>query len=306
MKKLAWIPLFLVALATGGCFKLSSDSTVRNDGSATVKLSMAYKTEILETMKSQIDAAIEMMGEDNPEIAKAKEGIEQMEAAFNDKKAAEEWKKHGLEVGKSSMTDKDGWKGLEIEGTVKNLAEYNKKLSESKKPAKAADDGPMGGDAGRFAMPRLPKFYKTDQPNVAKVVMSWRDSDKQDPKLQELENMSDEERSQVEAQLEGARAQIGLDDMKIEMRVKLPGKILSVSNAKQDGDTLVFQMLGSTIGVDTLSKMNQSPSATLQFDPKEFKIPLEDEPKAAESKPASQKAERPKKDEEEKKKEEDK
>jgi hypothetical protein len=91
------------------------------------------------------------------------------------------------------------------------------------------------------------------------------------------------------------------------VKVKLPGKILSATNCKQEGDNvLVYTLLGTGISADAMPQIMKLPSATLQFDPKEFKIPLEIEPKA-ESRPASQPVEKPAKDEEPKKdKDEDK
>jgi hypothetical protein len=299
------VPLLLVSVVIGGCFKLSSDSTVNNDGSMSVKLSMTHKAEILEMMKAQLDQAVEMIGEDNPQIAKARDQFAKIGAAFDEKAAAAEWKKLGLEVAKSSSTEKDGWKGFEIEGSAKNVADYTKKHAEAKK-AESRSSADMGPDPAAFSAPRMPRFYKTDQPNVAKVVLAWREQSKQDDMF-DGEKLSDEQRDQMEMGLEQARANMDLDNLKIEMKIKLPGKILSVSNCKQEGDNvLVFSVLGSSMSADSMPQMMKMPTATLQIDPKEFKIPLEDEPKS-ESRPASRKIEKAKADEEEKKnKDEDK
>jgi hypothetical protein len=305
MKKLALVPILAAAVLATGCFKVASETAVKNDGSATVKLSMSLKSEVIQTVKAQIDQAIEMLGDEHPELAKAKEHFDKMEAAFDEKKAAAEWKKLGLEVTKSSSSDKDGWKGFEVEGSAKNVAAYNKQYAESRKSSK--NDDAMGPDPSAFSVPHFPKFYKTDQPNVAKVVLAWREPSPREARMGDLENMTDEMKEQIEMSLDQARSQMSLDDLKVEMKLKLPGKILSVSNCKQDGDDgLLFQFLGSGLSVDSIAKVNQLPTATFQFDPKEFKIPLEDEPKV-ESRPTSRKAEKPKKDEEEKKnKDEDK
>jgi hypothetical protein len=305
MKRTVSLCLVAITLVLGGCFKSTAESSIKSDGTATIKMSMAYKTEVLANLKSQLDQAIEMLGDGNPEIAKAKEQLGKVDDAFNEKKVAEEWKKLGLEVGKSSSSEKDGWKGFEIEASTKNVAEYNRKYAETHK---SSSDMERMGDPAKMSLPRFPKFYKTAQPNVAKVSIAWRDASAMDQQMDQLEGLSDDDRAQAEEQFDAQRAMMGLDEMKVQIRVKLPGKILTVSNAKQEGDnTLVFELLGSSLSLSTLPKMLQVPSATIQIDPKEFKIPLEDEPKAAESKPASRKSEKPKKDEEEKKgKDEDK
>ena len=300
MKRLALVPMLAAVLSAAGCFKVASDTAIKNDGSATVKLSMSAKSEVVETMKGQLDMASEQMGDDNPQVAQMRELLDKFEAAFDEKKVAAEWKKLGLEVAKASSSDKDGWKGFEIEGSAKNIAEYNKAAAESRKSAKPSRGMSMGLEASTFTTPRFPKFYKTDQPNIAKVVLTTRDSSGAQGRMPDPENLSDEQKEQVEMGLEQARSQMSLDDLKVEMRVKLPGKILSVSNCKQDGDTLVFQVLGAGMTADTVAQMRQPPTATLEIDPKEFKIPLEDEPKT-DSKPTSRTAEKPKKDEQEKK-----
>jgi hypothetical protein len=229
--------------------------------------------------------AEDMGGADNPQVAQFREIVDKFEAAFDEKQAAAEWKKRGLEVAKSSSSDKDGWKGFQIEGSAKSIAEYNKAQAESRKSAK----GPMGGvDAATFVTPRFPKFYKTDKPNVAKVVFAWRDQSTREARTDRLE-LSDDEKENVEMALEQGRAQFAFDDLKIEMRVRLPGKILTSANCKQDGDQLVVQMLGSEMSADSVGKMRLSPTATIEFDPKEFKIPLEEEPQT-DSRPSTRSA----------------
>ena len=216
---------------------MASDSAIKNDGSATVKLTMTAKSEVVETMKAQLDMASEQMGDDNPQVAQMRDLLDKFEAAFDEKKVAAEWKKLGLEVAKSSSSDKDGWKGFEIEGSAKNIADYNKAAAESRKSAKPSRGMSMGLEASTFVMPRFPKFYKT-RPAEHREGRPRRRGTRpaQQGKMPEPENLSDEQKEQVEMGLEQARAQMSLDDLKIEMRVKLPGKILSVSNCKQDGD----------------------------------------------------------------------
>jgi hypothetical protein len=310
MKNLALVALLLVAFVATGCIKTSSDSVISNDGAATVKMSVGYKKEVIANLKAMVEA---QMGDDE-ESKDAEEGFAKFESGFDDKRVAEEWKKLGLEVAKSSTTDKDGWKKIEIEGSVKNVSEYNRKHADAmKKLMSDAEGGPMDAlnamDPSKLGLPSLPRFYKTDQPNVAKVVLNSSDMGSQNAHMPEIEDMSDEDREQFEMVLDQMRGLMGLDDLRVELKVKLPGKVLSVSNAKQEGEnTIVFEMLGTNFSLDTITNLAKTKgqiTATLQIDPKEFKIPLEDEPKA-ESKPAKAKEAKPKKDEEEKKKDEEK
>jgi hypothetical protein len=295
-------------VVASGCIKSSNESTVNNDGTAAVKVSLGYKKEVVANLKSMIEA--QMGGEEDGEGPEFGDAFAKFEAGFDEKKVVEEWKKLGIEVSKATTTDKDGWKKVEVEGTVKNVPEYARKHAEAMKKMQAdSEAGPMGAmsglDPSKFSLPTLPRFYKTDQPNVAKVMLV-SDQAAADRDMPDMEDLDDETREQMEASLDQMRMMFGLDDLKIELRVKLPGKILSVSNAKQVGENeIVFEVLGSNMTADTMADMAKTKgqlTATLQFDPKEFKIPLEDAPKA-ESKPASRPTPpAPKKDEEEKKK----
>ena len=136
----------------------------------------------------------------------------------------------------------------------------------------------------------MPRFYKTDQPNVAKVVLNSGTSRRsQDAMFEQLEEMSDEEtRADRDGPRADARPIVDLDDLKIEMKIKLPGKILSVEQlqaGRRERHRLrrcsarASASTRSEHGAETKGQI----SATLQIDPKEFKIPLEDEPKAESS-----------------------
>lgn len=312
MKKLLIVFPLCLALLASGCLKMNSETAIKGDGSATMKFSMGYKLDAVEKIKSQIPGGGEE-DDDSPGPGKAfHDGMAKMNDALDAKKMSEKFKSYGLEVSKAESGDKDGWKMLTIEASTKNLAETYKKMAaspdmaEAAKPMKELGMGPAGF---------MPHFYKTDKADVATVSLipplgPLLDQLPQNP-LEAIENMDDEQREQVEGFVEQFRTMLSLDELKFEIKIKVPGKILSVQGAKKDGDDgFAFSLLGKDMSLDsvkTLFGLKSGVSATFQFDPATFKLVLEDAPKAAESKPASRPAaEKPKANEDEtKKKKED-
>jgi hypothetical protein len=288
MKKTALIACLLASLAATGCIKSSVNSTVKNDGTASVKVSFGYSKEVIDSFKSMMEAS----GAPAEELDDMLGGFE---AVFDEKKVAEQWKGAGLEVAKSASTDKDGWKMVEIEGSAKDLAEYGRKYAAELERLKEADESdPMAGlrnAAARLRLPALPRFYKTDKPNVAKVVIAPPELSQREgqPKIEE---MSDEELEMLDEQLGQMREMFGLDSMKLSMTVTLPGKILSVENGKKEGDdVLAVVVAGSDLTAESMAALARArgrTTAMLEFDPATFKIPLQDEPKS-DSKPAAPK-----------------
>jgi hypothetical protein len=306
MKKVLLVLPLLCAIVVPGCVKSIGETTVRNDGTASCKMTVAYSKETFEKLKMIIAAQGGGEGDENVDAA--------IDAAFDDKKLAEQWKSLGIEVTRSAGIDKDGWKTIEVEGNIKNVVEYGKKSEEALKALRDAskdrtEKGPADGlsNFAKASIPLVPKFYKTDKADVAKLVLVPRSQqlmpDGEENPLDRLDEMEDDQREAFKGQLDAMRGELSLDDIKIELRVKVPGKILTVNGLKQEGeDAVIHQFLGADISLDTLKALRSksSHSATFQFKPEEFKIPLMDEPKA-ETKPASRFTPKPSKDEEEKK-----
>jgi hypothetical protein len=197
-----------------------------------------------------------------------------------------------------------------MEGVIKDVNAWIKKSAENADAAKKEAEKTEG-------MPELPfnqlpfSFYKTDKADVAKFVVIPPLGNLLPPEAEgafdQIEELDDEQREQIETMINMVRAQIFLDEMKMEMKIKLPGKIVSTKGCKQEGDdTMIFTMKGSDLGLDGLKGMfgmKDGVFAQFQFDPKEMKITLADEPKATDSKPAAKEEAKPaKKDDEEKKK----
>ncbi len=305
MKKMMIALPLAAALLAASCVKVTNENGFKADNTATMKMTVGYKLDAVEGLKGLIAqfGGGEDESEDGPS-AKIDEAVKQ----FDEKKLVEQMKKSGIEVTKSATVEKDGWKLVEMEGAVKDVNAWIKKAKDT------TEEGKKEADEG---MPNLPitslpfHFYKTDKADVAKFVIIPPLGDLlpegADEGLDQIEEMDDEQREQIETMINMVRSQISLDEMRVEMKCKLPGKILSVKGCKQEGDDMmVFSMKGGDLGLDgvkTLFGLKEGVHVTFQFDPKEMKITLEDEPKATDSKPSKKEEAKPaKKDDEEKKK----
>jgi hypothetical protein len=270
-----------VGLSTG-CIKSSSDAAVKGDGSATVKLSVSYDADTFENkVKKAPDSCtcwwVYQVHQDS--LGAARRAISAFESGFNEKRLAEAWAKLGLQVSKSSSTTKNGWTTLEVEASAASVADFNAKLAAMLKanPDEYLTKLPWFLHT-RKLLPRLPHFYKTSDPTVVKAVIPLADVG---PELAELSPLSEEARTKLGKQLTYMRALRNFDEGQIKVRVKLPGTITAVENAKQEGsDTVVFDLSGPGVDPDVISAQGKAKgraTVTLKVDPATFKIPLETE-----------------------------
>lgn len=308
MKKLMiGLPL-LAAMFSASCVKVTQETAFKADGTAAMKMSMGYKLDSVEALKGLINQFGGGGDEDSDDGPGAK--IDEAVKEFDEAKLVDAQKIAGVEITKHATVEKEGWKSVEMEGVIKDVNAWVKKSGEAAKATAEKAGGPSM-DSMPFSK-MTPHFYKTDKENVAKFVVIPPLGDalgEMSGALDQVDEMDDEQREQVEGFINTVRSTISLDEMRVEMKVKVPGKILAVKGCKQDGENgLVFSMKGSDIGLDgvkTMFGLKEGVYATFEFDPKDFKITLEEEPKGADSKPAAPagEAKKPeKKDEEEKKK----
>lgn len=307
MKKLSiGLPL-VAALLSASCVKMTQETAFKADGTATMKMSMGYKLDSVDALKGLIEQ-FGGGGDDSEDGPGAQ--IDKAVKELDEAKLVEQQKATGVEITKHATVEKEGWKSVEMEGVIKDVNAWVKKAGEAVK-SKAEESGAPGMDAMPFSK-MTPRFYKTDKENVAKFVLIPAMGDmlgEMGANLDQIDEMEDEQREQIEGVINMVRTTVSLDEMRMEMKVKVPGKILTVKGCKQDGDDgIAFTMKGADIGLDgvkNLFGLKEGVYATFQFDPKDFKIVLETEAKAADSKPAApvDDAKKPeKKNEEEKKK----
>jgi hypothetical protein len=269
-----------LALATG-CIKSTTDSAVKPDGSATVTLSVRYALDAIEKMNKVPDSCtcwyVYQIHKDS--VPAARKALAAFESGFDGKKVSDAWTQLGLRVTKSAVSDRDGWRILEIEASTANVADVNAKLASAMKTA-GADEYLTKIPRylhSRKLLPKLPRFYKTSDPAVVKAVIPVADFG------QGVENLSplrEEERNKLEKQLTYMRNMRSFDDGEITVRVKLPGTIVSVDNAKQEGtDTVVLDLAGPRMDPDVISGQAKAKgliTVMLKIDPGTFKIPLEE------------------------------
>jgi hypothetical protein len=224
--------------------------------------------------------------------------------------------KAGMNDVTTKIEEKDGWKTMTVKGKIKSYDEMMKKASESDdvKKAKAEDpevgammDKLMGGSFG---------FFKTDKEDVVKMSLIPPIGDllpggEENP-LEKLDEMDEDQRAMIEQQMEQMRAMFALDQMKVEMRVRLPGEIIDAQGVKKDekdANVATWTLKGADVGLDSVKSMfGMKNGLWVKFKkPANFGITLKEE-KKAESKPVggtTPKSPEKKSGEEEKKKKED-
>jgi hypothetical protein len=280
--KNVFVCLLVISLAlTTGCIKSAADSTVKPDGSATVKLSVRYAIDAYDKMVKVPDSCtcwyVYQVHKDS--VPAARRALAAFESGFDGRKVRDAWTQLGLQVSQSSVSDRDGWRILEMEASTSNIADVNAKLASALK--NAAHDEYITKIPWylhtRKLLPKLPRFYKTADANVVKAVIPAGDFGEG---MADLSPLRDEERNKLEKQLTYMRNMRSFDEGEIIVRVKLPGTIVSVDNAKQEGsDTVVLDLAGPRMNPDAIAaqaKAKGQITVMLKIDPATFKIPLEE------------------------------
>jgi len=277
MKRFA-ILLLAAVVGLTGCVKMTVKTDVKNDASGVMTMDYGVKTEALETIKGFMESAADQ-GAGGEEIEQAQEAFDQIDELFDDKKMAETMKEMGIEVKSATKAEKDGWKTMAVVGGVKDINVWLAKAA--KKQQDELDE--MGMDIPIDPTKAMPTFYKTDKQGVGKVVLIPALADlfggEMPFDLEELEELGDEELDMIESQLDMMKTMLSVDDMKAEMILNLPGKILSTTGCKKSGDNGVkFTFAGGDINLDGMKNLfgfKNGVSATFEI-PEGCKIQFKD------------------------------
>jgi hypothetical protein len=272
--------VIVVGFASTGCIKSSTETTVKPDGSITVKYTVSYLTHVYAKMKSAPDDCTcwKVYQIHSSTVPAARRALDSFEAGFDGSRVKDVWTKLGFEVTKSSVAQREDWRVLEVEATAASLADLNKKLADGLKT--------MGKDEyltmypwylhTKRLLPKVPRFYKTADPNVVKVQIPMGEVGSE---LADLGDLNDERRRMVSGQLTYMRTMKSFNEGELRNVVKLPGTIVSVENAKQEGaDTVVSDLKGPDLNADAISGQSKQRgviTVMLKIDPATFKIPLE-------------------------------
>jgi len=276
------------AIAFSACTKMSHKATVNADNTGSLVMKMSYKTEAIENLKS---LASQMGGgEDGGEMD---ENLKKLDEAFDEKKISEKLKKQGLEVKSTKAVEKDGWKGVEVEADIKDVNAWVEAAGKESEKSKDDDHsmGPMSMPGGNMNF--APKFYKTDTAGVGEIVLipPMNEAMEGMGNMPDLDEMDEDQRAMVEAMMDNIKAQLSVDEMLVEMTIKLPGAVAAVKGCKKvDDHTVLWTMKGADMtldGVKTMFGMKDGVSATFQI-PEGCKINFADPPKKA-AKPAEEK-----------------
>jgi len=310
MKRTLSLVLVAVLALLPACMKLSVGNTVNADGSGDMEMSLGYKLDTVEMLKGMVEG---QMGEEGGE---GEDPFAKMDEMFDEKKIKESMTKAGMNDVTTKIEEKDGWKMMTVKGKIKSYDEMMKKATDSEEVKKAKADDPEAGAMMDKIMGGSFGFFKTDKEDVVKMSLIPPIGDllpggEENP-LEKLDEMDEDQRAMIEQQMEQMRAMFALDQMKVEMRVRLPGEIIDAQGVKKDekdANVATWTLKGADVGLDSVKSMfGMKNGLWVKFKkPANFGITLKEE-KKAESKPVggtTPKSPEKKSGEEEKKKKED-
>lgn len=254
MKRFALLLLVAVVGLTG-CVKMTTQADLKNDASGTVTFNFGVKTEAIETIKGFMESAADQ-GAGEEQIEQAQEAFDKIDEFFDEKKVAETMKEMGIDVKSATKSEKDGWKSMAVVGGIKDINAWLAKAAkqQQKELEKAEIDIPL--DPSKL----MPAFYKTDKQGVGKVVLIPALADLFGGELpfdpEELDELGDEELDMIESQLDMMKTMLSVDEMKMEMILNLPGKILETTGCKKSGDNgIKFAFAGNSINLDGVKNL---------------------------------------------------
>ena len=313
--------LLAVALISVACVKADSKTVLKADGSGTVNMELSYKAEAVEQAKGRIEemrARAEEAGREGPDQAQVDSQLANFTGAFEVEKATAELKSRGFEVTKSEAFEKDGWKGVKLEGT---FADVNKVIAADRTKREAAraqaesarvaapeggqggqGGGRRGGMMGRMggrggadtSMPFVTQFLSTSTPNIGEAVLL---APRQNRGGQGGQDGGRRARGGGGGGGQGGPGGMGqaMADLKRTLTITLPGKIVEAVNCKKIDDyTVSLEVKGADMQPDEDGNM---PNVVTQGAKVRFEIPegckiTFDAPKAPEA-PAPTRVEAP-------------
>ena len=275
------IPFLTIAVAAtlAGCLKTETKVTINNDATGTINTKMAYSLDSLESIAEQLENLPEgvEIGED------PLEKLEKMETEFTEKKLVAAAKETGVEVTSSKEYEKDGWKTVELAGTIKDV---NARIAASTKASKAkmaeaGNDSPFSAMGGSFSGI---KFFKTDNPNVGEVeLMAALDIDMGEaglPEGMDPSEMPEEMEEMMEAMFDTMKERFGINELSTKLTVVLPGKVRKTTGCTknpQNEKEVTFNLSGASFsmsGVKDMFGMKDGVRATFEI-PKDCKLKFE-------------------------------
>lgn len=272
--------LVAVALLVGACVKADTKSVVKSDGSGTMSVELSYKLEAIESAKARVEEArarAEESGREGPDQAQVDEQLATFVKNFDPEKATADLKARGFEVKKAEAFEKDGWKGVKLEGSFADInaiisadrtkREAQRAEAEAARASRQSGAGGEGGGgrpaggrgAGMMRMggrggldtsaPFVAQFVSTDSPTIGKAIL--------------LPARENRQRGGQGGAAGGGRGGRGggqggpggmgnaAAEMKRTLTISLPGKVTETINCKKVDDTTVtFDVKGTDLQPD--------------------------------------------------------
>ena len=280
MKRIALL-LLVAVVGLSGCVKVTSKLDVKNDASAGMTLNFGVKSEAIETIKGFMESAADS-GAGEGQIEQAQEAFDEIESMFDEKKMAAKLTEAGVNVKSATSTEKDGWKNMAVVGELKDINAWLAKMRKQSEKGAQDSDLELPFDPANISE-MLPNFYKTDKQGVGRAVLIPALAELFDGELpidpEDLDELGDEELDMIESQIDMMKTMLSLDEMKMEMIVNLPGKILSTKGCKKSGDNgIKFRLSGDSLSLDGMKNLfglKDGISATFEI-PEGCKIQFKD------------------------------
>ncbi len=274
------VALVAIALLAGACVKADTKTAVKADGSGTVSVELSYKLEAIESAKGRAEemrARAEEAGREGPDQAQMDEQLATFVGNFDPEKATAEMKSRGFDVKKAEAFEKDGWKGVKLEGSFADinqvLAADRTKREAARATAEAArttaEAGAQGGEGGRggrggmarmmggrtrgtdTSAPFVAQFVTTDTPNIGRAILMAPRENRQ--RGGQGGNAAGGAGGRGGRGGQGGQGGMGtgMEDMKRTLTISLPGKITETVNCKKvDDNTVSFDVKGTDMQPD--------------------------------------------------------
>ena len=279
-------------LVLPSCMKMEMKNNFNADNTGTISMKMSIKTEVIDNIRAMTESA---GGEEG-----ARESLDKVTEATDEKANVEKMKNSGVEIISSKTVDKDGWKGFEIEGKIADVNAYCEKAAKIME-LEAASAGSEGGrgpmdtsDFGEMAL----SFFKTADPAVGSMQIIPPMGDRMsamggaDNPLARLDEASEEELQMFEGMMEMMKGQFALDQMSMSMVIGVPGDIVAMKGCTKTEDSkgVVFNMKGGDINIASIkTMMGLKEGVSVDFKiPADCKITFKERPKKDAPAPAKE------------------
>lgn len=258
---LRWSLLLCLAMLAGtGCIRSKTEASIQNDASGTATYDSAYKLESLEAAKERMEEARARFAERGGEDGQfnGDEQLAKFLESFDPDHITATLKAKGYEVKSAKAYEREGWKGVTVEATFKDVNDILAKARAEREAARAEREAEMakaeaeGGDgdrprrgrgmamrgrmnpSGANSIGMVTAFEKTSDPKVGKAVLTLPADAGRGGR-----GGGGGGRGGRGGRMGGGDMP-GADEQRRTLKITLPGKIVETSHCKTEGENTVI------------------------------------------------------------------